>query len=109
MRTYRHPLFDRYKVDLVLNGHHHIYERTEPIRAGVPTTSAPTGATVRPATEGTTYAACGGAGKSLYSFSAPDSFEGNIDNVASVSGYVNQPGTAGPVERPEMVTWSQVR
>jgi calcineurin-like phosphoesterase family protein len=26
-----HPLFDKYKVDLALQGHHHVYERTYPI------------------------------------------------------------------------------
>jgi hypothetical protein len=109
VRKYWSPLFDQYAVDLVINGHNHIYERTDPIKAGAPTTSAPIGATVRSATEGTTYVACGGAGKGLYSFSAPDSYEGNIDNVASVAGYVNEPGTAGAVEQPETVTWSQVR
>ena len=26
-----HPLFDKYKVDLALQGHFHVYERTYPI------------------------------------------------------------------------------
>jgi hypothetical protein len=106
VRQYWAPLFDQYQVDLVINGHNHIYERTDPIKDGSPTATAPIGATVTPATEGTTYVACGGGGKSLYTFSAPDSYEGNIDNVASVSSYVNEPGET---ETPETVTWSQVR
>ena len=30
-------LFDRHRVDLVLQGHNHLVERTDPIRAGKPT------------------------------------------------------------------------
>lgn len=30
------PLFDQYGVDLVLQGHHHLYQRTPAVRAGVP-------------------------------------------------------------------------
>ncbi len=40
------PIFDRHRVDLVLQGHDHAYLRTHPLRAGRPTSS--------PA-EGTTY------------------------------------------------------
>jgi hypothetical protein len=106
VQQYWTPLFDQYSVDLVINGHNHVYERTDPIKAGTPTASAPIGSVVTPATQGTTYITCGGAGKSLYAFSAPDSYEGDIDNVASVDTYVNE---AGGVEQSETVTWSQVR
>ncbi len=106
VQQYWTPLFDQYNVDLVINGHNHIYERTDPIRAGSATISAPIGATLTPATEGTTYVTAGGAGKSLYSFSAADSYEGNIDNIPSVSTYVNE---AGETTVSETVTWSQVR
>jgi hypothetical protein len=106
VRQYWAPLFDQYQVDLVINGHNHIYERTDPIKGGSPTTTAPIGATITPATEGTTYVTCGSAGKSLYSFGAPDSYEGSVDNVASISSYVNEPGGS---EAPETVAWSQTR
>jgi hypothetical protein len=106
VRQFWTPLFDQYSVDLVINGHNHIYERTDPIKAGAPTGTAPIGATIQPATQGTTYTTCGSAGKSLYSFSATDTYEGAIDNLASVTSYVNQ---AGATEVPETVTWSQVR
>jgi hypothetical protein len=106
VRQFWTPLFDQYQVDLVINGHNHIYERTDPIRGGSPTGTAPIGATIDPATQGTTYIAVGGAGKSLYSFSAPDSYEGNIDNVPSVSTYVNE---SGGTEVDQTVAWSQVR
>jgi hypothetical protein len=29
------PLFDLYSVDLVINGHNHVFERTDPLRGGV--------------------------------------------------------------------------
>jgi hypothetical protein len=106
VRQYWTPLFDQYQVDLVINGHNHVYERTDPIKAGAPTTTAPIGATIMPATQGTTYVAAGGAGASLYAFSAPDSYEGAVNNVASVGSYVNQSGGA---QVPESVAWSRVR
>ncbi|HTI21365.1 MAG TPA: metallophosphoesterase family protein, partial [Kutzneria sp.] len=54
------PLFDQYKVDVVLNGHNHIYERTDPIRAGKATRKLASGDTVTPAKDGTTYVVAGG-------------------------------------------------
>ena len=99
------PLFDKYSVDLVINGHNHIYERTDPLRGGV-STPAPIGATVRPATEGTTYIAAGGARVSLYDFTAPDSYEGHLRNVPSVTSFVNE---AGGTTVNETVTWSRTR
>jgi hypothetical protein len=48
----------------------------------------------------------GAAGKSLYAFSAADSYEGHIDNVSPVGTYVNEPGGTTTSEN---VTWSQVR
>ena len=106
VRQFWTPLFDQYQVDLVINGHNHIYERTDPIKAGSPTTRAPIGATIEPAIQGTTYVAAGGAGKSLYSFNVVDSYEGDINNVASVNSYVNE---SGGIEVPETVAWSRVR
>jgi hypothetical protein len=100
------PLFDQYSVDLVINGHNHIFERTDPIKAGVATGAAPSGSTIHPAKQGTTYITAGGGGESLYQFSAADSYEGHVDNVASITSFVNEPGgtTAS-----ETVTWSRVR
>jgi hypothetical protein len=99
-------LFDQYSVDLVINGHNHIYERTDPIKAGAATTMAPIGATVTPATQGTTYITAGGGGESLYDFNAPDSYEGFIDNDSAVPGFVNEPGGT---TTDETVNWSRVR
>ena len=59
------PMFDQYSVDLVVNGHNHTYERTHPVRAGVPVVEAPAGATVD-SSVGTTYVTAGGAGQTEY-------------------------------------------
>jgi hypothetical protein len=106
VQQYWAPLFDKYAVDLVVNGHNHIYERTDPIKAGSPTGTAPIGSVITPATQGTTYVTAGAAGKSLYSFSAADSYEGDIDSLPSVTTYVNGPGGS---TTDETVTWSRVR
>lgn len=65
------PLFDEHNVDLVINGHNHGYERTTPIRNGVPTVAAPTGSTVAPADHGTTYLCAGGGGRTPNELSPP--------------------------------------
>jgi hypothetical protein len=100
------PLFDKYAVDLVINGHNHIFERTDPIIGGKATEEAPSGSTIFPAKDGTTYVCAGAGGESLYTFSAPDSYEGNVDNVAEVSTFINEPNA---VTVTEQVTWSRVR
>jgi Calcineurin-like phosphoesterase/Purple acid Phosphatase, N-terminal domain len=100
------PLFDQYDVDLVINGHNHVYERTDPLRAGSVTTAAPIGATVDSVKYGTTYVVAGSSGESLYQFTAADSYENDVDNLASVTSWVRN--SAGG-ETPETVDWSRVR
>jgi len=56
------PLFDKYGVSLVVNGHDHEYERTVPIHASSPDA---TGDPV-PSAQGTTYVICAGAGAEPY-------------------------------------------
>lgn len=51
------PLIDQYGIDLVLNGHDHVYEISKPLRSKV---VQPTNAT------GTVYVVGGGAGAALY-------------------------------------------
>jgi hypothetical protein len=51
------PVYDAHRVDLVLNGHDHDYERSKPLRAGLVQTSGALG---------TTYVVAGGAGAPLY-------------------------------------------
>lgn len=105
-RQFWTSIFDKHGVDLVINGHNHIYERTDPLRAGKATKQAPIGATIEPATSGTTYITAGGAGNSLYSFGAADSYEGHLSNVETVTSFVNEPGQT---KSPETVDWSRVR
>jgi Purple acid Phosphatase, N-terminal domain/Calcineurin-like phosphoesterase len=106
VRQHWAPLFDQYAVDLVINGHNHIYERTDPVRAGSATGAAPAGTTVYPATAGTTYIVAGAAGKVLYEFPADDSYQGRPVHTAALASGVQLPdGTA----QAETVTWSRVR
>ena len=105
------PLFDQYSVDLVINGHNHVFERTDPIINGSSTGAAPIGATIYPAKDGTTYVCAGAGGESLYSFSAPDSYEGAIHNVSSEATFVNEYDFATKTSYTvsETVTWSRIR
>lgn len=57
------PLFDKYKVDLVLAGHDHTYERNYPLRNSRAVSNSPNRYTQG---QGTIYLTCGGGGKSLY-------------------------------------------
>jgi hypothetical protein len=66
IRTVWQSLFDQYQVDLVVSGHVHAYERSYPVIGGEVTTVVPSGGTVHPATDGTTYVCAGGGGQDLY-------------------------------------------
>jgi len=61
------PIFDQYEVDLVVSGHVHAYERSYPLRGGQVTAVVPSGGTVHPHRDGTTYIGAGGGGQDLYS------------------------------------------
>ncbi len=93
------PLFDRYQVDLVINGHNHLYERTHPMRGGEPTREAPRGATVTPADDGTTYLVSGLAEEDE---TIPDRSTG------PVSGVTYYTGADGGLRIPETTPWSAV-
>ncbi|GGL89347.1 purple acid phosphatase family protein [Nakamurella endophytica] len=62
------PLFSKYQVDLVVQGHNHLLERTDPIRNGKATRRAPDGSTVEPAKDGVTYICVGSGGRPRYPF-----------------------------------------
>jgi len=62
------PLFSRYEVDLVVQGHNHLLERTDPIRYGQPTRQAPDRSVVHPQTDGVTYIGVGSGGRPRYPF-----------------------------------------
>ena len=78
------PLFDQHRVDLVINGHNHVYERTDPLRGGVVTTAAPSGAIVRPDTDGTTYLTVGSGGRDVAHFPAAESYAGRPSSIDSI-------------------------
>jgi hypothetical protein len=68
------PLFSQYQVDLVVQGHNHVLERTDPIKYGVSTVEAPDGSTIQPAQDGVTYMCVGSGGRPRYAFQpAPSS------------------------------------
>ncbi|MCW2918896.1 MAG: phosphoesterase [Actinomycetia bacterium] len=94
VRTAWTTLFDQYTVDLVINGHNHSYERTDPLRGGVAAMSAAAGSTVWPVVHGTTYVVAGGGGIALEGFQA-----GNTATLWTESGR--------PVK--EQVGWSRTR
>jgi hypothetical protein len=102
-------LFDRHQVDLVLEGHNHVYERTDPIRAGTPTTVAADNAVVYPATDGTVYYAVGSAGRPRYDFQPgeQETYRGTeIADTFVPNSYV---WTAQGGKQDEAVGWSRVR
>lgn len=104
------PLFDEFSVDLVVQGHNHQYERTNPIRSGRSGVQAPDGSTVRPETDGTTYICVGSGGRPRYSWQqgVTDRFRGfaGPDSGTRVVSFVN---TADGSKAPETVDWSQAR
>ncbi|MFD8721273.1 purple acid phosphatase family protein [Streptomyces sp. NPDC059629] len=99
------PLFDKYTVDLVINGHNHQYERTDVIKGNTVVKKLPIGETAYSDTEGVVYVTAGAAGRSLYAFTAPDSYEGHLNEVDSVASFINTKD--GKVN--ETVAWSRVR
>ncbi|MFF0083860.1 fibronectin type III domain-containing protein [Streptomyces canus] len=99
------PLFEKYTVDLVINGHNHQYERTDVIKGDKVAKKLPIGETAYSETEGVVYVTAGAAGRSLYAFSAPDSYEGHLNEQDSVASFINTKD--GKVN--ETVAWSRVR
>ncbi|MFD5403883.1 purple acid phosphatase family protein [Streptomyces griseorubiginosus] len=99
------PLFEKYTVDLVINGHNHQYERTDVIKGDKVVKKLPIGETAYPETEGVVYVTAGAAGRSLYAFTAPDSYEGHLNEQESVASFINTKD--GKVN--ETVAWSRVR
>jgi hypothetical protein len=87
------PLFDRYGVDLVINGHNHCYERTHPLRAGVPVAEIRSGGAWSSA-GGVTYLCAGGGGGTTFPMSA--------GAVATVT-------VEGGARLPELAPWSASR
>ena len=87
------PLFDRYGVDLVLNGHNHCYERTHPLRGGLPAAEVARGGTWASA-GGVTYLCAGGGGGQTFPMSLAPLSTVTVEGGARV---------------PERAPWSAVR
>jgi Calcineurin-like phosphoesterase/TAT (twin-arginine translocation) pathway signal sequence len=102
-------LFDKYRVDLVLQGHNHVYERTDPIRANQPTRVAGDNAIVYPESDGTVYYTVGSGGRPRYDFQPgeSESYRGNeIPDTFVPNSYV---WDSQGHQQPEAVGWSRVR
>ena len=87
------PLFDRYGVDLVINGHNHCYERTHPLRAGRPVAEVRSGGTWGSA-GGVTYLCAGGGGGQTFPMSAAPTSTITVEGGARI---------------PELAPWSASR
>ncbi|MCH5674325.1 purple acid phosphatase family protein [Streptomyces gilvus] len=102
------PLFARHQVDLVINGHNHVYERTDAVREGRVGRAVPIGASTDPTKDGTVYVTAGGGGRDLYGFPSgvKESYEGHVTRHDPVASFR---WTKSRAEQPETVEWSRVR
>jgi Calcineurin-like phosphoesterase len=123
------PLFSRYQVDLAVQGHNHVYERTNPLIYDAKTNSARSSkqavavspsepAEVEPARDGTTYATVGTAGTPRYAWTGAHETDRNFaagkgsgttvvgDAKTQVGPYVNERDFGTTFET---VDWSQAR
>jgi hypothetical protein len=104
VRTAFAPLFDEFGVDLAISGHNHVYERTDPLRAGRATRPVPSGSSVNAAQDGTTYVICGAGGADLTPFEGkPDRNDLATYRGPDVVPALLQGGA------PEHVGWSRAR
>ncbi|WP_040812984.1 metallophosphoesterase, partial [Nocardia concava] len=102
-------LFDRYQVDLVLQGHNHIFERTDPIRGNAATKVAGDNSIVYPETDGTVYYTVGGGGRPRYGFQpgSPETYRGHeVADTTVPNSFVWTPDGG---KQPEVAPWSRVR
>ncbi|AJE82087.1 phosphoesterase [Streptomyces albus] len=103
------PLLQRHQVDLVVNGHNHVYERTDALRGeGEIGRRLPVGGSTDPTRDGIVYVTAGGAGKDLYGFPAgvEDSYEGRVRDRESVLTFH---WTTSRLPDRDRVEWSRVR
>ena len=102
------PLFAKHQVDLVINGHNHVYERTDAILNGEVGAPVPIGATTDPTRDGIVYVTAGGGGKDLYGFptGVEESYEGHVTERESVDSFT---WTRSRDTKAESVQWSRVR
>jgi hypothetical protein len=123
------PLFSKYQVDLAVQGHNHVYERTNPLMYDARTNTARSSkqavavspsepAEVEPAKDGTTYATVGTAGTPRYAWTGAHETDRNFavgqgsgttvvgDAKTQVGPYVNERDFSTTFET---VDWSQAR
>jgi Calcineurin-like phosphoesterase len=123
------PLFARYQVDLAVQGHNHVYERTNPLSYDPKTNSARSSkqayaaspqepAQVEPARDGTTYVVVGTAGTPRYGWAGRHERDRNfaVGKGSGTTVFGNARRKTGPYvnERDfsvtyETVDWSQAR
>ncbi|UUU25117.1 purple acid phosphatase family protein [Streptomyces sp. DSM 40750] len=105
------PLFTEHQVDLVINGHNHVYERTDAIKGGEVGKRVPVGASTDPTRDGTVYVTAGGAGKELYGFpdGVADSYEGHLEESPDRESVESYHWTEEREKKSETVEWSRVR
>ncbi|WP_406442158.1 metallophosphoesterase family protein [Streptomyces sp. NBC_01613] len=102
------PLFAKHQVDLVINGHNHVYERTDAIKDGEVGRPVPIGASTDPTRDGIVYVTAGGGGRDLYGFpvGVKESYEGHVTRHDSVDTFQ---WTKSKASSKETVEWSRVR
>jgi hypothetical protein len=128
------PLFSEYSVDLAIQGHNHIYERSNPVRydaaanSGVSSVEATSispaeSAVVHPEKDGTTYVTVGSGGRPRYSWTGAvetdRNFLAGVNTGAPGNGTVVTADAAtevGPwvselnfTRTYETINWSQAR
>lgn len=128
------PLFAQFEVDLAIQGHNHIYERSNPIKYDAATNTGSSGiqatsrsahdaAVVHPQTDGTTYMTVGCGGRPRYSWTG--AVESDRNFIAGVDTNAPGNGTTVPSDAAtgvgpfvsqldfsrsyETVDWSQAR
>lgn len=101
-------MFDRHRVDLVLQGHNHNFERTDPIRGGQATKAALDNSIVYPDTDGTVYYVVGGGGAIHASFPAEESYRGHELSDTTVARSTLW-GADGKDHGESDIAWSRVR
>ncbi|MFK0285111.1 purple acid phosphatase family protein [Streptomyces sp. NPDC090499] len=102
------PLFTDYQVDLVINGHNHVYERTDAVKGGRVGRAVPVGGSTDPTRDGIVYVTAGGGGRDLYGFPSGvrDSYEGHVTRHDAVHSFHWAKGQHNVAET---VEWSRVR
>lgn len=92
----------------MINGHNHVYERTDAVKDGEVGRAVPIGASTDPTRDGIVYVTAGGGGRDLYGFPSgvKESYEGHVTRHDAVDTFE---WTRSRRSRAETVEWSRVR